>query len=311
MNPLLTIIVPTWNRRKNLQELLPILLPELDRQPDIDLLVSNNASPDDTAAYLNSLPSHPRLRVIHQPINYGSMVHLAWLYGQAEGRWFWMICDDDLVTPDAVAFVCATLRARPELGWVHLPHKYPSDVREPLCSRMPASDTSFAKGREAFATYTPWFTFVTSNVIRSTLLQQRLPRFRLATDFWPMGLLMEAVAEEAAFVPARCLVHGGWEISWADRRVEVMHCGFPTEILLSRVLNRSEKAACLRQWYRTMPDHLSRLVVLSPALLARILLTEPRLVAVLLGPSGVLRIFRLRFWRQLSQRLARQGRKGN
>ncbi len=308
MNPLLTLIVPTWNRREHLQELLALLLPELDRQPDIDILVSNNASPDDTATYLDGLPAHPRLRVVHQAVNYGAIIHAAWLYGQARGRFLWMICDDDLVAPDAVSFVCTMLRTHPELGWIHLPHQYLSNTGNPVLSRMPPREEWFAKGRQAFAPYIPWVSFVTSNVLRTELLQRQLPRIQWGTDFWPMGLLMQAVGDEPASIPARYLITAGAEITWSDRRVLAMHCGFPEELLKSHILSKREKTACLRQWYRVMPNHLGRLLLLAPGLLGRILLFEPRLLGVLLRPSDLTKVFRPSAWHKLGRRLT-HGRK--
>lgn len=308
MNLLLTLLVPTWNRRKNLEELLPLLLPELDRQPDLELIVSNNASPDDTAAYLNTLPSHPRLRVINQPVNYGATIHLAWLYGQARGRWLWLICDDDLLAQDAVTFVCSTLRAHPELGWIHLPHVYLLAEGGELASRLPPQDEFLSRGRSAFVPYVSWITFATSNVVRTDLLQRQLPHMRWDNEFWPTDLLLAAAAETPAMIPARRFITAGAEITWAERRIRVLHCDLTETILSSRCLSRSERAACLLQKYRDSPNQLGRLVVIKPTLLVRAVWCQPRLLGILLRPSELAKLFRPSVWAKLARRLFR-GRK--
>ena len=56
--PLLTIAIPTYNRSAFLSELLDCLLPQLLAEPRVELLISDNASPDDTLQLLRIL-SHP------------------------------------------------------------------------------------------------------------------------------------------------------------------------------------------------------------------------------------------------------------
>ncbi len=50
--PLLTIAIPTYNRSRYLREFLEALLPQIESAGDVELLISDNASPDDTAQML-------------------------------------------------------------------------------------------------------------------------------------------------------------------------------------------------------------------------------------------------------------------
>lgn len=306
MDILLSILTPTWNRERNLAELLAVLLPQVAAHPEVDLTVSNNGSADGTKALLARLEGLPRVRVFNQPTNLGATPHIAWLHGQAKGTYLWLLSDDDLVTPDAVAFVCATLRAHPHLGWIHLPHIYLVSGGEPSHTRKPEKDAFHGRGRTAFAPYINWISFITSNVIRTELIHQHLPRVQWGTDFWPMGLLMDAVADEPAFIPARCLVMAGAEVTWADRRVQIMICHYPEEILKSRVLSRSEKAACLLQKYRDTPNQLGRLILIRPSLFCRLLWLQPRLIGILLRPSELAKVFRPSVWKKTWHRLVRR-----
>ena len=46
--PLLTIAIPTYNRSEDLAGLLEVLEPQLAEFPQVEVLVSDNASTDDT-----------------------------------------------------------------------------------------------------------------------------------------------------------------------------------------------------------------------------------------------------------------------
>src|SRR3954470_10467928 len=144
---LLTILVPTFNRRKNLEELLKVLLPAVRNAPQVQLLVSSNGSSDGTDQILAPLRALPRVQVFEQPINYGMHIHLAWLYGQARGKYLWMLGDDDLIEPDLLPLVVEKLRLNPSWGCLHLPHRFQPVSGEPLLSLKPEVDSQFDRGR--------------------------------------------------------------------------------------------------------------------------------------------------------------------
>ena len=62
MTMILSICIPTYNRLPFLKELLPAILGQVDSgRAEVEVVVSDNASTDDTADYLRSL-SNPCLR---------------------------------------------------------------------------------------------------------------------------------------------------------------------------------------------------------------------------------------------------------
>ena len=59
------VVVPTYNERANLEELIPRVLGQL---PDIELLVVDDGSPDGTGEYADSVAAeNPRVHVLHRP----------------------------------------------------------------------------------------------------------------------------------------------------------------------------------------------------------------------------------------------------
>ncbi|MCK4409718.1 MAG: glycosyltransferase, partial [Candidatus Eisenbacteria sp.] len=58
------VVVPTYNERANLEELIPRVLGQL---PDIELLVVDDGSPDGTGEYADSVAAEdPRVHVLHR-----------------------------------------------------------------------------------------------------------------------------------------------------------------------------------------------------------------------------------------------------
>jgi glycosyltransferase involved in cell wall biosynthesis len=122
--PLLTIAIPTYNRSGTLSALLEMLLPQVAAHADVELLVANNASPDDTLSVLKEFEQRfaaagANLHVQSHAINIGSDANFVWLYHHARGRYFWLCSDDDLILPGSIDEVVAQLIASaPDLVYV-------------------------------------------------------------------------------------------------------------------------------------------------------------------------------------------------
>jgi abequosyltransferase len=110
--PLLTIAIPTYNRAVFLQELFELLLPQLEDVPDIELIVCNNASTDNTVEVVDAyLPAFDqRFRRIVNESNIGSDANFVKCFREARGKYFWLFGDDDIIRPGAIAFIMGHLR---------------------------------------------------------------------------------------------------------------------------------------------------------------------------------------------------------
>jgi len=102
--PLLTIAIPTFNRAVNLALLLRTLKPEVAALPEIELLVSDNASPDDTESVMRQfLQDGLRCRYIRNAKNIDADPNFLQCYQQASGKYLWIFGDDDILFPGALA----------------------------------------------------------------------------------------------------------------------------------------------------------------------------------------------------------------
>lgn len=98
MEKKLSICIPTYNRRKFLERSINTLLPQLN--DDIEVLISNNCSPDDTDEYCKTLDS--RITYHKQPENIGPDGNFLWLMDNAKGKYIILLSDDDYFEDGAV-----------------------------------------------------------------------------------------------------------------------------------------------------------------------------------------------------------------
>jgi glycosyltransferase involved in cell wall biosynthesis len=118
--PLLTIAVPTYNRAANLENLLTVLQVELGSLPQIELIVSDNASPDGTEAVVRRfLAEGLRCRYLRNETNIGADANFLQCYEAARGRYLWIFGDDDIIFPGALARICELL-ATQEVSMMYL-----------------------------------------------------------------------------------------------------------------------------------------------------------------------------------------------
>jgi abequosyltransferase len=98
--PLLTIAIPTYNRAKYLRKLLTSLFDQLISEPRVELIISDNASPDETPDVVNEFMQRGlRIRSIRNEKNIGPDANFLQCFEQAKGKYVWIIGDDDVVLP--------------------------------------------------------------------------------------------------------------------------------------------------------------------------------------------------------------------
>ncbi|MBQ0033647.1 MAG: glycosyltransferase family 2 protein [bacterium] len=200
MSAMLSICIPTYNRLKYLKELLPGLLAQIDAVPEgtVELVVSDNVSTDGTADYLKSI-KRDYFRFWTNETNIGGDRNFLKCIREAKGDYVWLVGDDDLVAPDAVARVLQFIEERrPGLliaDTLSGSGEY-ADYRDYLvreCSR-----TADAALRH---------TLISSNIfLRSSFdmeLAVRSLRTQYAHMFGLMGRMLERVIIEPGIVSAR------------------------------------------------------------------------------------------------------------
>lgn len=114
--PLLTIAVPTYNRARYLEELLPLLVTQIKGEPRsmVELLVIDNASTDGTRDLIASKFADS-LRYLRNPENIGGDRNFLECIKAAQGKYVWLFGDDEVMNPGGVRRVIEALAQEPDL----------------------------------------------------------------------------------------------------------------------------------------------------------------------------------------------------
>jgi len=212
-----------------LDNLLSSLLVQISasgRAADIELLVSDNASPDDTQ--MVAAKYRGQIRYWRNTENIGPDANFLKLFGEATGDFIWLPGDDDIVRDDGLSFILRMIdqhdfdflylrtKGRIKHGWKLRNARKLSNV-EPLHS---------------VNVYT---TFMTSQVIRSSLIKPNLQAARVHLGgfmayYW---IFLESLAKstkcfvsnEKEVFPGKTENTGGYRFYrvWGEAVMDVMH----------------------------------------------------------------------------------------
>jgi glycosyltransferase involved in cell wall biosynthesis len=108
-----SIGIPTYNRCETLERAIRSALAQ--DHPALEVVVSDDASTDDTEALLRELTStEPRLRYLRQRRNVGHALNFRAVLDSARGEYFMWLTDDDWLDPTYVSRCLAELVEHPD-----------------------------------------------------------------------------------------------------------------------------------------------------------------------------------------------------
>ena len=141
----LTIAIPTLDRARDLRRAIDSALAQ--SSPDIEVLVSNNGSTDDTRAVMESYDD-PRLRTFHRATTIPAADHGNFLIEAARGEFFLGLSDDDYLEPQFADRVVALYDRHPDVAFVYtrcFTHVGPSLLTSPHAPEI-EDPLSFLRG---------------------------------------------------------------------------------------------------------------------------------------------------------------------
>jgi glycosyltransferase involved in cell wall biosynthesis len=129
MDPLVTILIVTYNHEKFIGECLEGALKQTYR--NLEILVLDDASTDGTRQVIEQYRD-PRIRYVRRPHNFGLVKNYNEGLGTVHGEFIWTMGGDDvLVDSEAVAAVVGEFGNDPDLGYIfHRPASNVESVAE-------------------------------------------------------------------------------------------------------------------------------------------------------------------------------------
>jgi glycosyltransferase involved in cell wall biosynthesis len=187
----LSLCIPTYNRVNYLRELVPLLCAELavvnQASIQVELLISDNASTDETAAFLKGL-SCPGLKIYRNANNIGGDRNFLACVERASGEYVWLFGDDEMIEPGGIGRLLNLLAEEHPILVILRDAKQgpaiPEDFAYPdygACVRAEMNKNgSFALSH----------TLITSNVFRKDVFDQKFAPTMLYTNYAHMyGLI--------------------------------------------------------------------------------------------------------------------------
>lgn len=125
MSPKLSICMPTYNRSRLLERAVASVGQLRDLGVDLELVISDNASTDDTPAVIAELSRrYPFIRGFRNSRNFGSIINYQLCLRRARGAFALYLADDDTLIVEEVLTVLKTMEARPDLAMAVLSFQF-------------------------------------------------------------------------------------------------------------------------------------------------------------------------------------------
>lgn len=131
--PLVSICIPTYHRSRYLESLLTSLHDQLAGFPhSYEIVISDNASPDDTPDVIARFASSLPIRHYRQESNIGGAANWHFVVTRAQGEFIISLGDDDALLGEQTAQAIDCLNAMPSVGAAFAPwvlYDLPSDKK--------------------------------------------------------------------------------------------------------------------------------------------------------------------------------------
>ncbi len=190
ISPKLTVCIPTFNRAALLREGLEALASQggAGLFADVEILVSDNASEDNTAEIVQAIQEHCpalKLQYIRHPENIGMDRNLYGVVERAKGEFVLVVSDDDILLPGALAKLLALIAAHPDLDAICLNMRtFQNDPCEESSAVFALDRDVRLPDRDAcLSLFGTWITFLSVVAFRRSVLRPEGYDERIGTYF--------------------------------------------------------------------------------------------------------------------------------
>ncbi|HSN68207.1 MAG TPA: glycosyltransferase family 2 protein [Thermoanaerobaculia bacterium] len=254
--PKLSICIATFKRAKFIGETLNSILVQLP--PGVEIVIVDGASPDDTAEVVaRHAAGSPAVRYFREPVNSGVDADYDKAVAYARGEYCWLMGDDDLLAPGAVARVVASLSNSPDLVVVNAESRTPDQSRvldERLLAIAEDRDYALDERETFFARSAEMMSYIGSVVIRRSVWLSRKREPYYGSLFIHIGVIFQEPPLQRVRVIAEPLTRVRWaNAMWTPRTFEIWNFKWP-ELVWSfeGYSERARAAVCAREPWRNL-----------------------------------------------------------
>jgi len=214
-SPLLSICIPTYNRAAPLSQALNAIIAQLTNKSlceQIEIVVSDNASSDDTQELVMRLKAaNPHIHLIylcHQR-NLGPDANIYAAAKAAQGVFVYILSDDDVLLPGALAKLLTELATTPELAALCPNSCFTNNGMRETATPTFSIDSDYLvfDKNEVLTRLGVMLTFLSCLVFRSDTLSEKDYTDRLGTSLLQSFIFLEVLArgDGCLFIKQPCL----------------------------------------------------------------------------------------------------------
>jgi len=226
----LSICIATFNRGKFIGETLDSILFQME--PGVEIVVVDGASSDDTPEVMARYAAeHPVIRYFRESVNSGVDADFDKAVGYAQGEFCWLMTDDDLLRPRAVAAVLSVLPSEDDLVIVNAEVRSVdlSELFEKQRLIFDADKFYRAADREAFfADTAAYLSFIGCVVIRRACWMARERSAYYGSLFIHVGVIFQhpPITNVRVIAEPQIIIRYG-NAMWTSRSFEVWMFKWP------------------------------------------------------------------------------------
>ena len=230
MTPRLSICIATLNRARFLKETLDSILSQIN--DEVEVVIVDGASSDGTEEVVHAFQRRfPRIRYIRREKAMGVDRDFDAAVQHADGEYCWLLCDDDVLKPGAIARVLSGTQPGHSLLVVN------ADVWDASYSKLLEKrrmkvdgDRTFSSSdiEALFADTAGYLTFIGGVVIRRDLWLARERERYFGTEFVHVGVIFQAPLPGTARVISEPLISIRYGMAqWTERSFDIWMFKWP------------------------------------------------------------------------------------
>lgn len=173
--PILTIGIPTWNRKHELQECLDLVIPQALAEEGVEVMVCDNATDDGTQTIVEGLVRrYPVLRYERNQTNIGADRNFVEVLRRASGTYVWILSDDDFIVDGAVREILRIIKTHNpsyiSVNYVYCDSEQRVTQFQPDQRYMLEQDVPHADINRTFLVRNHWLSFLSCSIYRRDLV---------------------------------------------------------------------------------------------------------------------------------------------
>jgi glycosyltransferase involved in cell wall biosynthesis len=210
MHPILTIAIPTYNRREELLRTVAALIPGLNGKVRV-VILDNHSDYVVKDAVCGAFDAEitAGFSFYRNPANLGCGPNVLRCFETAETEWVWILGDDDFPLPDAIATVLEAIAEYPEALSINFTSNILNDNGYARSGGTVAETLSeLAGGLDCFSN----LLFVSTNVYRVAAMRRQLRIGYLQLQSWGphVSMLLSALQDQSGPV----VLHPARVVNW-------------------------------------------------------------------------------------------------